>query len=291
MLTSARTGVVRSKEFNRRGFTLVELLVVIGIIAVLISILLPTLGRARRAARATQCLSNVRQISTSFLLYIQENKSKFSPYFHHPQIEWMNQLMKYGMKDAVRLCPEAWDKNPFLNGGNRLGGAFYAWGPDGAALTDPYTGVKKTGSYGMNGYLYRQAAGTYGGTGASSGSVLDENMVVNHAGGAVTGRQRLYKFPVKNSAEVPLVGDAIWSNGWPTENDSVPVNLYNTNSFGPMMGRFCVARHQRAVNMGFLDGHVATVPLYELWTLKWHRQWSVTPTQLQTIRTNLRLLK
>lgn len=57
-----------------RGFTLVELLVVIGIIAVLISILLPTLARARQTANLVSCQSNFRQVYGAVMFYANENK-------------------------------------------------------------------------------------------------------------------------------------------------------------------------------------------------------------------------
>src|SRR5438105_15243054 len=58
---------------RRSGFTLVELLVVIGIIAILIAILLPALNRARNQAKAAVCLANLRQIGQAMVMYVNQN--------------------------------------------------------------------------------------------------------------------------------------------------------------------------------------------------------------------------
>ncbi len=74
--------------FSRRhtAFTLIELLVVISIIAVLIGILLPALGGAKRAAIAIECASNVRQIGTSMEIYANDAKEQYP--FAAGHIEW-----------------------------------------------------------------------------------------------------------------------------------------------------------------------------------------------------------
>jgi prepilin-type N-terminal cleavage/methylation domain-containing protein/prepilin-type processing-associated H-X9-DG protein len=69
----------RRRRRHGGGFTLVELLVVVGIIAVLIGVLLPALAGARRSAREVQCASNVRQLCIALLDYAGQNKGKFPP--------------------------------------------------------------------------------------------------------------------------------------------------------------------------------------------------------------------
>jgi prepilin-type processing-associated H-X9-DG protein/prepilin-type N-terminal cleavage/methylation domain-containing protein len=72
-----------SRRPHPAAFTLVELLVVIGIIALLISVLMPALNRARESAQAVQCLSNVRQMGMAAMMFSREHKGRIQSCSDH----------------------------------------------------------------------------------------------------------------------------------------------------------------------------------------------------------------
>ena len=98
----------------RRAFTLIELLVVISIIALLIAILLPVLGRAKWQVILTQCATNQQQWGVAYASYASDNKGKFPSYYigagHNPQeispdhYDVMRE--DYGMEFETFFCPE-----------------------------------------------------------------------------------------------------------------------------------------------------------------------------------------
>jgi len=104
----------------RRGFTLIELLVVIAIIAILAAILFPVFAQARERARATQCLSNMRQTGTGLMMYTQDYDEWTPPMndgvpnFNDPTVpgwrpNFLGSLGPYVKNNRIFGCPSAPD--------------------------------------------------------------------------------------------------------------------------------------------------------------------------------------
>ena len=118
---------------NGRGFSLVELLVVVGIIALLIGILIPVVSRSRRAAMRTQCLSNLRQVTMAWVAYADAHNGNFV-YADTGSGGWVNggnlksdieqcQLYRYCTNATIFHCPadgsdhyRSYSINDFFNG-------------------------------------------------------------------------------------------------------------------------------------------------------------------------------
>lgn len=139
-----------------RGFTLVELLVVIAVVAVLVSILLPALAGARESARTVKCLSNQRQLATGWTLYANDFKDRAMPlaYWAIEDIGSGQQIFWWGTHGTATTPPE-YGKGfiaPYLDSVLHDGSVFECpnqpWG------TYRAQGPSKTitSTYGYNGY-------------------------------------------------------------------------------------------------------------------------------------------
>ena len=231
----------------KRAFTLIELLVVIAIIGILVSILLPSLHRARKKAYTAVCLSNLRNYGQGRDLYLKNNNNKHVPYqWHTGNMEWWDYYKLYIKLDSkVTICPET-DENKVPNNTTH-------WGD----VVTPYKYYEYKGSYGHNGWLY---------------STWDYNDNYH-------GDQREFHYTFRGSAEspssTPSLFDAVWWDAWPKGTEGTPVSTqYVVHNQHNYMHRAIINRHERRTNVMYDDGSARSTHFQDLWTKAiWHKDY------------------
>ena len=238
---------LESKIPDRQGgrpltaFTLIELLVVISVIVLLIAILLPTLQRVKRQAKAVACQSKLRQWGVALAAYQSDHDGTLPPR-GDDYIPFWNLRRYISESYELYLCPMA-PKCKNRDQGDWVGKTYSAWC---TWLPRDWEGWL-IGSYGRN--IYTQSS-------------IPSDV---HVDWRTKGPDRIPVF-----LDCRTVGGGPHPDGPPPEYEDGPaVYPYGPGISDGDMWQFVINRHDGGINSLFMDSSVRKIGLKELWTLKW----------------------
>ncbi len=247
---------------KQRGFTLIELLVVISIIALLISILMPALNKAREQAKAAVCKAHLHEWGIIFAMYAHENNDKYTPGWeasHDGRYTWIHLLRTYyDDKGEILYCPKA-DK--LVSEGATYPCAAWDLKEHPAGVSGGFGEIiDDHGSYGVNWWVTAD---------------------VEHCNAFYeAGKNKWKGANQRQSAEIPLFMDSGFFHARPLHTNTPPLfdGDFDFVQDGGLK-RVCHDRHSGGISMTFMDSHVQKVGLKELWRLKWHRNFDTNVYQ------------
>ena len=274
-----------------KGFTLIELLVVIAIISLLMAILMPALGRARKAAKTSVCLSNLHQYSLVATMYCNDNDGYFhSGWFYgfggecgrwpDGRADWEQAFRPYYMDKNIRFCPEA--KGHASEKPDSHGGTWKAWGPtpyDNTSCNNVGVTIEEDnwGSYMINQFVHNHPP-LY--------SVIDGYRVeYMFANGKQSEASYFRHIDSRPAGKIPLFTGGTFITHDVLDEDLGPLPFENIQLYVSHiphdeyymryknMGCVQMNRHSGTVGGVFLDGAARRIPLKELWSLKWSKIW------------------
>jgi len=225
---------------GRAAFTLIELLVVIAVIALLMAILLPVLGRVRSQARALVCQSNLRHWGVALSMYMDDNDGKGFHFYDNNR--WPYALRAYyADSNDLLLCPVAARReetpDPLFPHRPSVGSASSPWK---MRQRDPDRLF--CGSYGLNVHFLAYC------------SHNPLSLSVEHP---------------RVPPTMPVLLDCISPSARPNDGHWPP-EYEGEHSFIEDMKHFCTDRHEAHVNGLFLNASVGKIGLKELWILDWN---------------------